>query len=357
MTTRTLTAIDAHTGGQPLRLITDGLPRPIGDTMASKAAWMARHADRYRGMVVLEPRGHADLTVALLTEPVTPGAHAGLLFMDPGGYSSLSGHGVVAAVTIALERGLLVGPGSGDEIDLTLDTVAGAIGVRARLEAAGRGRRRVRSVAVTHAPALVSEAGRVVVHGTRRLRVDVAFCGAWFAICDSEATGVPLDVQALPVLRALGIDICAALNRDSSRTHPLAAAGQDAPSEIVAVMFTGPPTDSAADLRAHRTADSGAHLKGVTVGRGGDVDRSACGVGVAAVMAVLDAMGLLLDDQAFVFEGLSGAVTSARIVRKTTLGECPAVVVEIEDSAWITGEHTMLAESDDPWRNGPRRRR
>src|SRR5262245_1798917 len=96
--------IDAHVAGQPLRLIVEGAPRPVGQTMLRKQQWMAKHAEPLRLALLREPRGHADMTAALLTEPVTPGSHAGVLFMHSGGHTALCGHGIMAVVTIALER-------------------------------------------------------------------------------------------------------------------------------------------------------------------------------------------------------------------------------------------------------------
>src|SRR5207249_496680 len=92
--------IDAHTAGEPLRLHVEGLPRPVGKTMLEKREWMRRHADHLRRAVMLEPRGHADMYGAMLTEPVSPGSQAGVLFMHNEGYSTMCGHGVIAATTI-----------------------------------------------------------------------------------------------------------------------------------------------------------------------------------------------------------------------------------------------------------------
>ena len=100
--------IDAHAAGGPLRLVVDGFPSPRGRTMLEKRDWLARHADQWRRALMLEPRGHADMCGALLTEPVSPGSHAGVLFMHNDGYATMSGHGIVAVTTIALERGLIV---------------------------------------------------------------------------------------------------------------------------------------------------------------------------------------------------------------------------------------------------------
>ncbi|MCC6991491.1 MAG: proline racemase family protein, partial [Acidobacteria bacterium] len=127
--------IDAHTAGEPLRLVVDGLPAPEGATMLDKRAWAAKHLDHLRRAIMLEPRGHADMYGALLTEPATPGAHAGVLFMHNEGWSTMCGHGVIAVTTIAVERGLMwdaaASPGTGT-VELVLDVPAGPVRAVAR---------------------------------------------------------------------------------------------------------------------------------------------------------------------------------------------------------------------------------
>src|SRR5262245_47282464 len=109
----TLKTIDAHAGGAPLRLVTAGFPSLRGQTMLDKREWARRHADHLRRALMKEPRGHADMCGAVLTEPVAAGSHAGLLFMDNGGYGDVLGHGIIAATTIAIDRELLLPGGDG----------------------------------------------------------------------------------------------------------------------------------------------------------------------------------------------------------------------------------------------------
>ena len=127
--------IDAHTAGEPLRLIVDGMPSPEGATMLAKRQWAMKHLDHLRRAVMLEPRGHADMYGALLTEPVTPGAHAGVLFMHNEGWSTMCGHGTIAVATIAVERGLMwdaATPPGGGEVEIVLDAPAGPVRALAR---------------------------------------------------------------------------------------------------------------------------------------------------------------------------------------------------------------------------------
>jgi proline racemase len=327
--------VDAHVGGQALRLVVDGLPNPSGRSMRDKRAWLRKRADGVRRALVLEPRGHADMVAAVLTEPVSPEAHAGILFMDGHGYPAMSGHGIIAAATIAVARNLIItGNSDGHAVRLAFDTPAGVVHtvIRSEMQAAER---RIHSVVFTNVPSFVHTAAHRVRLGTRELRVDVAFGGVFYAIVDIEATGIPLVPERLNDLRRLGVELQSALNGASEFAHPLDA---DA-TGISGVIFTGPPTDPEA------------HLCSVVV-TGAVVDRSPGGTATAAVMAVLDAMGLLADDRRFVHESVTGTLFRGHASRRTVVGEQSALVAEIEGSAWITGEHTFLLDEDDPFREG-----
>jgi trans-L-3-hydroxyproline dehydratase len=336
-----LKTIDAHAAGEPLRLIVDGFPSPRGQTMLDKREWVRAHADRLRRALMLEPRGHADMYGAILTEPVTPGSHAGVLFMHNDGYSTMCGHGIVAVTTIALERGLLM-PG-GDGTTVVYDAPAGTIRARAKIGSGGPARAggtggagRVESVAFVNVPSFVLHGGLTVKLPSRTIRADVAFGGAFYAIVDSEAVGLPIDAAHLSELRRAGMDIKRAIEAAHIVAHPL----EPGLRGIYGTIFTGPPSDERADLR------------NVTVFADAEVDRSPCGTGTAAVMAVLDAMGLLGRDRPFVHESLIGTRFSGRVASRTVVGEHEAIVPEIEGSAWITGEHTFLVADGDPLREG-----
>jgi proline racemase len=353
----TLKTIDAHAAGEPLRLIVDGFPSPRGKTMLEKRAWVSRHSDHLRRALMLEPRGHADMYGAILTEPVMPGSHAGVLFMHNEGYSTMCGHGVIAVTTIALERGLIM-PGQ-DGGAVVYDSPAGTIRARARwaglpteaqsAKVGGAGRAgaaegagqttvaaRVESVSFVNVPSFVLHGGLSVKLASRQIRVDVAFGGAFYAIVDSEAVGLPIDAAHLPELRRVGMEIKEAIESVHDITHPLERGLQG----IYGTIFTGPPSDEGADLR------------NVTVFADAEVDRSPCGTGTAAVMAVVEAMGLLSDTKPFVHESLIGTRFSGRVSARTVVGDLEAIVPEIEGSAWITGEHTFLVDDDDPLKNG-----
>jgi proline racemase len=330
----TIKTVDAHVGGQPLRLVVDGVATPRGRTMADKRDWLARNADRLRALLMHEPRGHADMCGALLTEPVSPGSHAGIVFMDNTGYGNLSIPGVIGATAIAIARGLLTT--AGDTGSIVFDTPAGAI--RAELSP-GHTTTGGQTVNVTGVPSFVLAGGLVVAIGTkmpRHVRADVAFGGEFYAIVDGESVGLPLDALHVPELRRVGMEIARAIDSTQVIAHPVNSRIEG----IGATIFTGPSNDTASDLRI------------VTVFANGQVDRSACGTGMAAVMAVLNAMGLIADDAPFVAESVIGTRLSARLSGRTSVGEFEAIVPQIEGTAWITGDHAFIIDDDDPLAGG-----
>jgi trans-L-3-hydroxyproline dehydratase len=325
--------IDAHAAGEPLRLVVDGLPTPEGATMLEKRAWAQKRLDHFRRALMLEPRGHADMYGALLTDAVTPAAHAGVLFMHNEGWSTMCGHGVIAVTTIALQRDL-IWPGSPV---LVLDSPAGPIEARAAIATEADGSRRVTSVTFRNVPSFVLEAGLPVKLSTgRTLLVDLAFGGAFYAIVDAEAAGLAVDAARLPELRRIGTDVKHEVERLRQVVHPLDSGLKG----IYGTIFTAPPQHP------------DAHLRNVTIFADAEVDRSPCGTGTAAVMAVLSEMGVLGDDAPFVHESIVGTLFQGSIAGRSKVGEHAAIVPEIQGSAWITGEHSFLIDGDDPLRAG-----
>ena len=213
-----LRTLDSHCGGQPLRLVVEGFPAPRGASMLDRRDWAAARADHIRRALMLEPRGHADMCGAVLTEPVLPGSHAGVLFMHNAGFHALSGSGIVALTTIVLERGLLMPGGDGGTI--VFDTAAGTVRVAAHRNHT-TGSPRVERVSYVNVPSFVLNAGLPVRIGARTIRADVAFAGAFYAIVDSEAAGVGVNPALALELRRVGGEIRDAVNLARPIVHPL----------------------------------------------------------------------------------------------------------------------------------------
>jgi proline racemase len=333
--------IDAHTAGEPLRLIVGGFPAVEGQTILEQREFVREHYDHLRRALMLEPRGHADMYGALLTPPEHPGSHAGVLFMHNEGFSTMCGHGVIAVTTIAIERNLITAPREADgTARIVLDSPAGPIAATARVSAD-----RVTGVSFRNVPSFVLHPALPIRVGTRDVRVDVAFGGAFYAIVDSESVGIPILPERLPDLRRVGMQIKHAVESAVKVEHPLEPQLQG----IYGTIFTGQPSDESADLR------------NVTIFADAEVDRSPCGTGTAAVMAVLSAMGILgMPEQVFTHESIIGTKFRGRIVEKLTLSipnfptpnsqkePIEAIIPEIEGDAHITGEHTFIVDERDP---------
>jgi trans-L-3-hydroxyproline dehydratase len=323
--------IDAHAAGEPLRLVVEGLPSPEGRTMLEKRAWAQKHLDHFRRSIMLEPRGHADMYGAILTEPVTPGADAGVLFMHNEGWSTMCGHGVIAVTTIALERDLIWSRAS----SFILDSPAGPIDARAIVTPIADGRR-VSAVTFRNVPSFVFEAGLPLKIGARTMLVDIAFGGAFYAIVDAEAAGLAIERDRLGELRRVGMEVKHAVERVRQVVHPT----DPGLHGIYGTIFTAPPQHP------------DAHLRNVTIFADAEVDRSPCGTGTAAVMAVLSEMGVLGEDGPFVHESIVNTLFQGRVAGRMQVGDREAIVPEIQGSAWITGEHVFLIDGDDPLKAG-----
>jgi proline racemase len=361
--------IDAHTAGEPLRLIRAGFPAVEGRTVLAQREFVRENYDHLRRALMLEPRGHADMYGALLTPPEHPGSHAGVLFMHNEGFSTMCGHGIIAVTTIAIERGLIDVPVNADgTARLVLDSPAGPIEATAYV-GPGFSPVRVTSVRFRNVPSFVLYPALSIPVGARHVRVDVAFGGAFYAIVDSEAVGIPITAQRLGDLRRVGMEIKHAVEKAVTVEHPL----EPQLHGIYGTIFTGPPSDERADLR------------NVTIFADAEVDRSPCGTGTAAVMAVLHAMRILVEgDQVFTHESIVGSRFRGRVLGTTTVptansqrangqeangqeangqeangqeansqaAPIEAIVPEIEGEAYITGEHTFILDERDPFREG-----
>jgi proline racemase len=292
--------------------------------------WFRRHADQLRLALVLEPRGHADVTAVALTEASSPDAHAGLLFMDGGGYPRYVACAAAAAAAVCEARQLILT--GDDDASGPLRVFETAIGlVRARVRPLAGGA----TVSLDAGPAFVHTAGGAIQRGSRLVPVDIAFGGDFFAIVDSEAAGVPLDGAHIGDLRRVGLELLTEIDKRAALSHPRLSG----PHQLAGVVLTGPPSSE------------GAHLRGVVVSRHGVVDRSSLS-GSAAVMAVLDAMGIVAEGQPFLHEGTPGQVVRGTLLRRTQVGELPGIELELSTGTWMVGEHTWHLADDDPFRHG-----
>ena len=324
---RRVTTIDAHAAGEPLRVVTSGIDPVPGATILEKRRYAREHLDGLRRALMFEPRGHADMYGAIMTEPVAPEGDLGVLFLHNEGWSTMCGHGIIALTTVVLETGLL----SPRDV-VRFDAPAGRIVARARRE-----QDRVRSVAFENVPSFVLALDeRVDVPGVGRVRYDLAFGGAFYAFVDAADLGLALDAAHYRALIDAGSRIKRAVMAAREVRHPF----EPELSFLYGTIFTGPPLGD------------DAHSRNVCVFAEGEVDRSPTGTGVSARLAIEHARGRLGVAEAFAVESIIGTRFVGRVARTARFGPHDAVVPEVEGSAWITGRSELLFAPDDPLAGG-----
>ncbi len=327
---RTLSCLDYHTAGEPFRIVVGGVGPIPGATMMAKTVHVRDHMDALRTQILLEPRGHGAMCGAIVTEPTVDGADAGILFLEPLGPVYMCGHGTIALATWLVETGRV--PVSDGGAEVTLDTAAGIVKARARVEA-----RRVVEVAFENVPAFAYRQGLVVeAEGLPPVTVDLAYGGHFYAIVEAAQLDLPLTPEACPRLIEAGERIRSRMEATVPLEHP------ERPGfpELLYIQWTGP------------AAGAGAHRRNVVIVAPRAVDRSPCGTGTSARMADLHARGRLAIGEPFVHESVVGSRFRGRLVREVSLNGVPAVVPEVAGRAHLVAINTLVVDPDDPLRDG-----
>jgi proline racemase/trans-L-3-hydroxyproline dehydratase len=324
-------AVDSHTAGEPTRVVTGGLPQIPGRTMAEKRDVLRRDHDHLRRALVLEPRGHDAIIVAYLLPPTRDDADLGVVFVNDAGYLGMCGHGAIGLATTAVAMGMV--PAVEPTTTIRLDTTVGVVECKVEVEAG-----RPRSVTITNVPSFLYRQRVVVpVHGFGRIAADIAYGGNWFAFVEADQLGLMVEKAHLPVLMQAATAIRESMVREGIRgVHP--DVGEE---EIVDHVKLFVPLDG---------ERPGA--RSLTLCPGTAYDRSPCGTGTSAKLAVLHAKGELGVGEWFDSDSVLGTRFRARVLETTRVGEHDAVVPEITGSAWITSMATFVIDPEDPCRYG-----
>lgn len=325
-----ITAIDAHTAGEPLRIFTAGYPLLKGDTILAKRRYALENLDHLRTATMWEPRGHADMYGCIITEPVTPDGDFGVIFTHNEGYSSMCGHGIIAVTKIGLETGLV--KSGGEAAEVRIDTPAGRVTARPKWESG-----RVTEVSFYNVPSFVYAADqKVEVPGLGEVKYDIAFGGAFYAFVDADSLNLELTSSGYRRLIELGISVKQEVMKTRDIEHPF----EEDLGFLYGVIFVG---------KAHQ-ADH--HSRNVCVFAEGEVDRSPTGTGVSARSALHFHRGELSLGETFIVESILGTCFSGEAAEKTKFGPYEAVVPKITGSAHICGSNTLLIDPEDPLRDG-----
>ncbi len=325
-----VTAIDAHTGGEPLRIFTKGYPPLPGSTMLEKRRYAKEKLDNLRMATLWEPRGHADMYGCIITEPVTEDGDCGLIFTHNEGYSSMCGHGIIAVTKVGLETGIIAGGKNKEQVKF--DTPAGMVTAYPHWE-----EDRVNEVSFCNVPSFVYALDLIVeLPGLGKVEYDLAFGGAFYAFVNAKSVDVELSSAGFRRLIELGTSIKKAVMENHPVKHPF----EEDLSFLYGVIFVG---------KAH---DPQHHSRNVCVFADGEVDRCPTGTGVSARTALHYARGELALGESIVIESILGSSFTAEAVELTRFGPYKAVIPKVTGSAHICGINTLLLDPEDPLGDG-----
>ena len=337
-----ITVVDAHAGGEPGRVIVGGVHDVPGATMLEKRDNLRREADGLRRLLLREPRGYPATCANLVLPPTSPDADAGFVIMEQAEYPAMSGSNTICTATVLIAERLV--PVSEPVSELVLEAPAGLIRVRAQVRNG-----RATSITFENVPSFVVALDRPVeVPQLGTVSVDVAWGGMFYALADAAALGFRITPDEGRDLVRVGEMIKAAAREQVAAEHPV----QHELSGITIFEWTGPPSQPDNHGRNTVVVSSGRLDWSRPESFTGVLDRSPCGTGTCARMAVLHARGRLGIGQDFVHEGILGTTWSGRLVRETTVGGVPAVVPQLTGSAWITGRARLVVEDGDPFPEG-----
>jgi proline racemase len=324
-----ITAVDSHTAGEPTRLIVGGVGSIPGATMEEKRLYFQQRHDRVRRLLTKEPRGNRDIFAACVTEPVTPGAAFGLIYMDARYYPYLCGHATIGAVTTLIELGVL--NVDSDEAGIAVDTPSGVMHTRAVIKDG-----KVESVAFRSVPAFVYETGRRIdVPGWGEMQVETVCVGGFFVMVSAGQLGLELVPDNSARLIEIGMAAIDAANEQLTVRHPERPEVETV--DVTEFYDDSPPYDQGA---------------GVVIYGESHMDRSPCGTGTTARLTLFHHLGRIEKGRPYISTGPLGASFEAAVVEETSIGDKPAVVVEIKGGAYLTGRQEYVLDPADPFPDG-----
>jgi proline racemase len=337
-----LTTVEVHAEGEPGRVLLDADHLVQGDTMPERLAYCRENLDWLRRFVLHEPRGYPALCGVLLLPPVTPGADFGMVVLEQGGFTPMSGSNTMCAVAGAVAAGLLTP--SGPVLDVTIDTAVGTVAARAEIRQG-----KVAAVTVTNVPAYVValDAPLDVPHlGT--LPVDVVFGGQFFVQAAAADCGVDLEPHRARDLVRAGALLRIAARDQVDVVHPL---NPDVAGVTLVMLHSGttragtPARNTVVLTREPLDADRPETWAGI-------LDRSPCGTGTCARMAALHARGRLGIGEEFVHHSIIGSRFTGRLTETTTVAGIPAVRPTITGRTWVSGSARWTLDPADPYPTG-----
>jgi len=327
---KSIRIIDTHTVGQATRIIVGGIPALKGSTMMEKKKYFFQNHDDIRSSCMLEPRGHADMFGAVLTEPTDKNADVGVIFLDGVGYVDMCGHGTIGIATALVETGMV--KVTEPYTDIVIEAPAGLIKVQVKVE-----NNKAKEVSFVNVPAFLYEKDvKVKVPDLGEITFDIAFGGNFYAIVKGSELGIEISTKNVDRIIPIALKFLRFIEKNVNVQHPLIPEI----NKIEIVEIYGAPKSSDADVQNM-----------VVLGEG-EVDRSPCGTGTCAKMATLYAKKELAMGQDFIHESILQTKFKGRILGETKVGCYDAIIPQITGQAYITGFNNLVIDEEDPLKNG-----
>ncbi len=320
--------IDSHTAGEPCRIIIGG-PRLKGSTMWEKQLYMQENFDFIRSSVMLEPRGHADMFGAVLTEPCDREADFGILFINGGGYDNMCGHGSIACACVAVDAGLV--KVSEPVTTVKIETVAGIVTVEVEVENG-----RSKAATFRGIPSFCYKPDIELNVFGNKIKVDLSYGGNFFGIVDMKQLGLKHTIKDIDGFIKYGTEIRRQLNEDFEFSHP----EHEYINWVNDILFTGNPEFE------------GDTYKSLCFLGEAQLDRSPCGTGTSARMGTLYNKGLLKHGEKFMHESIIGTVFEGSLGEELKVGDFQAIVPVIKSRGYLIGHAVFVIDDEDPVKYG-----
>jgi trans-L-3-hydroxyproline dehydratase len=325
-----ITTFDTHTGGEPLRIITGGLPPLEGDTILERRRFFREKLDDIRTALMWEPRGHREMYGCVITPPATPEADFGVLFLHNEGYSTMCGHAIIALGKVAVDTGMV--PVKEPETIIRIEAPAGVVTAHARVR-----KGKAVSVYFDNVPSFVQALDQTVeVPELGRIQYDLAFGGAFYAYVQAVQAGLKCVPEEYDALIHKGMAVKKAVMETTAMKHPF----EPDLNFLYGTIFIAPPLNPEADSR------------NVCIFADGEVDRSPTGTGVSGRMAIHHARREVGKGESMIVESIVDSRFTGKVMDTVEFGPYPAIIPRIEGNAHITGRHTFFIDPADPLKNG-----
>jgi proline racemase len=335
-------AVDLHAAGEPGRVILGGVPDVPGATMFEKRLYLEQHSDGLRKLMLREPRGYPALCCNVVLPPTDPRAAAGFVIMEQTEYPPMSGSNIICTATALIETGMI--RPTEPVTQFMLETPAGLVGITAAVEGG-----RAKSITFENVPAFtVHLDAHVEVPKLGTIKVDVAYGGMLYVIVEADLVGFSITPDEGRDLVRVGSMIRAAAHEQLRFAHP----ENPAIAGVSALEFSAPATRPGVAMKNTVVISSGQFEWARPETWTGVLDRSPCGTGTCARMAVLHARNQLGLNEDFVHEGILGTTFTGRLLRTATVGPYPAVVPTITGSAYVTAISNYMLDPMDPFPEG-----